>query len=52
MQKLSKTNWKRIDSIKDNEIDCSDIPEIDEKIDNISQPLPIVHSWSCLVFRG
>jgi len=31
MKKLSKTNWKRIDSMKDNEIDYSDIPEIDEK---------------------
>lgn len=26
----SKTNWKRIDKLKDKEIDYSDIPELDD----------------------
>lgn len=30
-QKNSKTDWKRIDSIRDSKIDYSDIPELDDK---------------------
>lgn len=27
---MSKKDWKRFDAMKDEEIDCSDIPELDE----------------------
>jgi hypothetical protein len=28
MKRLSRTDWKRVDAIKDSEIDFSDIPEL------------------------
>lgn len=31
MKKRSKTDWKHLDSMKDKDIDYSDIPEIDEQ---------------------
>ena len=30
LKQRSKTNWKRVDAIKDDSIDYSDIPELDD----------------------
>lgn len=31
LSKISKTDWKRLDAINDDEIDTSEIPELDEE---------------------
>ena len=41
MKKLSKTNWQRIDRMKDKDIDYSDIPELDQSFfDKAHMKLP------------
>lgn len=31
MKRQSRTDWKRVDAMKDEDIDCSDNPELDDK---------------------
>ena len=41
LPKVSKEDWERIDAIKDEEIDCSDIPEIKDISQLRSKPVKV-----------
>ena len=40
MKKESRTDWVRIDAMKDEDIDCSDIPELDDAFFREAVPWP------------
>ena len=40
MKKQSKTDWPRVDAMKDEDIDCSDIPELTDDFFAKATPVP------------